>query len=208
MDGSIHLWETSVSPEVLERRAAYQVVDHLFSQLSMRADVLERLRTVPGLSPSRRQEALAIAQTYPENPKVLMDRAWEWVKVPGREMSDYRQALRFIEAACPLKPNDRFCLKSLGVAHYRVGNYERALETLLRADQIHQEKGEGSIVASIPAILALTQQRLGHTQEAQAYLQRLRELMKDPRWAQDVEKQGFLREAEALLAKPKTPGGT
>ena len=30
--------------------------------------------------------------------------------------------------------------------------------------------------------------------------------MKDPRWPQDAEAQGFLREAEALLAKPKTPG--
>ena len=52
----------------------------------------------------------------------------------------------------------------------------------------------------------MTQQQLGHAKEAQAELQRLRERMKDPRWAQDAEAQGFLREAEELLAKPKTPG--
>jgi hypothetical protein len=53
----------------------------------------------------------------------------------------------------------------------------------------------------------MTQQQLGHAKEAQAELQSLRERMKDPRWAKDDEAKGFLREAEALLAKPKTPGG-
>jgi hypothetical protein len=52
----------------------------------------------------------------------------------------------------------------------------------------------------------MTHQQLGHAKEAQAELRRLRERMKDPRWAQDAEAQGFLREVEALLAKPKTPG--
>jgi len=31
--------------------------------------------------------------------------------------------------------------------------------------------------------------------------------LKDPRWAEDAEALGFLREAEALLAEPKPPGG-
>jgi hypothetical protein len=30
--------------------------------------------------------------------------------------------------------------------------------------------------------------------------------MKDPRSAQDAQAQGFLREAEELLAKPRAPG--
>jgi hypothetical protein len=64
-DGSINLWETNISPEARERRAANQVVADLFGQLGLRADVLEWLQTAPGLSPSRRQAALAAAQTYP-----------------------------------------------------------------------------------------------------------------------------------------------
>ena len=60
-------WETtSVSPEVQHRRATNQMVADLFGQMRLRADVLERLRTLPGMSPSRRQEVLAVAQTYPE----------------------------------------------------------------------------------------------------------------------------------------------
>ena len=91
------------------------------------------------------------------------------------------------------------------MAYYRVGNYQKALETLSRSDQINKTEFQDSIPADL-AFLAMTHQQLGHAKEAQAELQRLRERMKDPRWAQDAEAQGFLREAEALLAKPKTPG--
>ena len=47
--------------------------------------------------------------------------------------------------------------------------------------------------------------QLGHAKEAEAGLQLLRERMKDPRWAQDAQAAGFLREAEELLAKPRPP---
>jgi hypothetical protein len=91
------------------------------------------------------------------------------------------------------------------VVHYRAGKYEKALEMFLLSDQINKTQFRGSIPADL-AFLAMTQQRLGHPQETQAYLQRLRECMKDPRWAQNhPEEQGFPREAEALLAKPEKP---
>ena len=106
-DGSIHLWETtSVSREMQHRRATNQMVADLFGQMHLRADVLERLRTLPGMSPSRRQEALAVAQTYPENPDELNELAWQLVKLPGGEMSGYRKALRYSEEACQLEPEN------------------------------------------------------------------------------------------------------
>jgi hypothetical protein len=43
--------------------------------------------------------------------------------------------------------------------------------------------------------------QLGQTDEAQAYLERLRAVMKDPKTTPGDEEQGFLREAEALLRK-------
>jgi eukaryotic-like serine/threonine-protein kinase len=206
-DGSIHLWETmNVSPEIRQDRATSQRVADLFGRTPMRADVLERLRVLPGMIPSQRQEAITVARTYPEDPAALNELAWPLVKLPAGEMSGYRQALRFSEEACQLEPMNGDSLNTLGVAYYRVGNYEKALATLLRSDQINKARFEGSIPADL-AILAMTQQQLGHAKEAQAELQRLRERMKDPRWAKDDEAKGFLREAEALLANPKTPGG-
>jgi tetratricopeptide (TPR) repeat protein len=128
------------------------------------------------------------------------------VKSPGGATSGYRQALRYSEEACQLESENGLLLNTQGLAYYRVGDYEKALATLLRSDQINKTQNQGSLPANL-AFLAMTQQRLGHAKEAQAELQRLRERMKDPRLAKDDEAQGFLREAEALLAKPKTPRG-
>ncbi len=130
-DGSIHVWETvSVSREILDRRATNQMVADLFEQMPLRADVLERLRTLPGVSASRRQEAIIVAQTFAEDPSALNNLAWELVKLPGGEMSGYRKALRFSEEACQLEPENGDFLSALGVAYYRVGNYEKALDVL------------------------------------------------------------------------------
>jgi hypothetical protein len=45
----------------------------------------------------------------------------------------------------------------------------------------------------------MTHQQLGHREEAQATLGRLREVMKQPYWEKNAEAQGFLREAEQLI---------
>ena len=108
-DGSIHLWETSVSPEVQDRRATNQMVADLFGQVLLRADVLERLRALPRMSPSRRQKAITVAQTYPEDPLALNNLAWRLVMLPGGEMSGNRKAVRYSEEACQLEPKMAFC---------------------------------------------------------------------------------------------------
>lgn len=48
------------------------------------------------------------------------------------------------------------------------------------------------------AFLAMAQQQLGKKDEAKATLARLREIMKQERWAKDAEARGFLHEAEGL----------
>jgi tetratricopeptide (TPR) repeat protein len=201
--GSIHLWETtSVSPETEHRRATNQMAADLFREMPLRADVLERLPTLPGMSPSRRQEVFAVAQKFPENPHELNHLAWQFVKLPGGEPSGYRKALRYSEEACQLEPENGNLLNTLGVASYRVGNYEKALDVLSRSDKINALRDEVTGPANL-AFLAMTHQQLGHAQEAGAKLQLLRERMKDSRWAHDAEAHGFLHEAEELLAKTK-----
>jgi WD40 repeat protein len=204
-DRSISVWETSISAELQDQRAANQLVADIFRQLGLRADVLERLRTLPGMSPTRRQAALAAAKTYAEEPYSLNERAWQLVKLPGREMSGYRQALRYSEAACQESRNAVY-LNTLGVAHYRVGNFDKALEVLLRSDQIQHSQNQGSLPEDL-AFLAMTQHKLGHEREAQAYLQKLRARLMDPSWQQNDEARGFLRETEALLESAKSPAG-
>jgi tetratricopeptide (TPR) repeat protein len=204
-DGSIDLRETNVAPEMREPRAVHQLVADLFGQLILRSDVVEWLQTAPGMTLIQRQTALAVAGTHSDDPLAWNRRAWEAAWLPGREMSDYRKALRYSEAACRIEPKNRLYLTTLGVAYYRAGNYEKALDTLLRAEQINKTLIGGAHLADL-AFLAMARQQLGRVTEAQAELQRLRERVKDPRWAKSHEAQVFLREAEALLAKPKPPG--
>jgi hypothetical protein len=47
--------------------------------------------------------------------------------------------------------------------------------------------------------LAMAQQQFGKDDEAKATLARLREIMKQERWAKDAEAPGFLRVAEELI---------
>ena len=204
---SIDLWEAmNVSPEIRCRRAITQMVADLFGQFLLRVDVLERLRTLPGMSPSLRREAITVAQTYPEDPSALNELARPLVKLPGREMSGYRKGLRYCEEACQLEPENSVSLNTLGLAYYRVGNYEKALATLLHSDEINRAKFQSSFPGDL-AFLAMTQHQLGHSNEAQAELKRLRERMKGPRWEEDDEAQAYLHEAEALLAKAKASSG-
>ena len=199
--------DMSVSREIQHRRATNQMVADLFGQMPLRADVLERLRTLPGMSPSRRQEVLAVAQTYPENPSALNDLAWELVKLPGGEMSGYRKALRYSEEACQLEPENGDFLNTLGVAYYRVGNYEKALDVLPRSDKINALRDKGSHPADL-AFLAMTHQQLGHAKEAEAELQLLRERMKDPRWAQDAEARASCAKRKNCWQNPRRPAAS
>jgi hypothetical protein len=109
----------------------------------------------------------------------------------------YARALRQAEAVGRLVPNNGVALNTLGVAQYRAQRYADALATLTQSAKLNATK-EGSQPADL-AFLAMTQHQLGQKNEAKAPLDRLREIMKQPRWAQNTEAVGFLREAEELI---------
>ncbi len=134
----------SVSREVQHRRATNQMVADLFGQMPLRADVLERLGKLPDMGSSRRQEVLAVAQTCPEDLSALNNLARELVRLPGGEMSGYRKALRYSEEACQLEPENGDFVSTLGVAYYRVGNYEKALDVLSHSDKLSALGDKGS----------------------------------------------------------------
>jgi hypothetical protein len=85
----------------------------------------------------------------------------------------------------------------LGIAQYRVERYSDALATLMKSEKLNTTK-DGASPADL-AFLAMTRHQLGKTDEAKATLGRLRETMKQPRWAKKAEAVGFLREAEGLI---------
>jgi uncharacterized protein HemY len=81
-----------------------------------------------------------------------------------------------------------------------VGKYQAALDTLGRSNKVRKE------YPSDLAFLAMAHHQLGQKEQAQATFARLREAMKQPRWARDAGAQGFLREAQEVL-KANPAGG-
>jgi dipeptidyl aminopeptidase/acylaminoacyl peptidase len=196
--GAVKVWDASPVPAAVWRqREMVSHVDALFEELGLRDEVFSRLRKEPALTDSDRDFAFHVAQTHQEYPWQLYAAAWERVKTADLAREAYALALRQAEAAVRLDPGDGNILNTLGVAQYRMGQYAEAVATLTQSDKINAEKG-GSLPADL-AFLAMAQHRLGRKEQTQATLGRLREALKQPRWANDAESQGFLREAEALL---------
>jgi hypothetical protein len=94
-------------------------------------------------------------------------------------------------------PSQGEFINTLGVAYYRLGVYAKALEKLTQSEPLNATK-DGSHPAHL-TILAMAQHQFGKKDEAKATQARLRDLMKQERWAKDAEVQGFLREAEEMI---------
>jgi hypothetical protein len=197
-DRTVRVWEGSPVPDaVWRRRELVSQVNSLFWKLALRDEVLAALRGDPTLDEADREFALQAAQSHSEDPVLLNETAWKVVKAPDAGKDAYALALRQAGAAVHLAPEDGNSLTSLGVAQYRVGRYADALATLTKSEKLNATK-ESSHPSEL-AFLAMTQHRLGKKDEAKATLGRLREVMKQRRWAQDAEAAGFLREAEGLI---------
>jgi WD40 repeat protein/serine/threonine protein kinase len=173
---------------------AARVVGPLFAKPLLRSEVLAALRADASLQPPVRQEALKLAETLPENAPAFNNASWEAVRRPDADASAYQRALRQAKIACDLSPVNPIYLNTLGVAYYRVGKYQKVLDKLEESAKLGKEP-----IAADLAFLAMAQHQLGQKEQAQATFARLREAMKQPRWAKDAEAQGFLREAEEAL---------
>jgi hypothetical protein len=172
------------------------LVARLFAQGLLRAEVLEKIKADPTFSDAVRQQALPLAKQESENAAALNNRSWSIVRRPDAKAQEYEAALRQAEAACRAKPENGDCLNTLGVAQYRAARYAEAIATLTRSEKHNQARPSGSYPSDL-AFLALAHAKLVHKAEAQVYRQRLREMVKQPRWASNAETQGFLREVEA-----------
>lgn len=113
-------------------------------------------------------------------------------------------ALAQMNAACERAADNAAYRIALSVAQYRLGKFEKerypeALTTRTKCDQ--------SQPATL-AFLAMTQHQLAKKDEAKTTLGRLRDVMKQERWAKDQQARAFVTEAEALLqttaSHPKT----
>jgi hypothetical protein len=177
---------------------ASRLVGTLYDKPLLREEVTTTIRADHSLAEAVRQRALEQAERLQENPARLNDMSRRVVRQPGQPMEAYRLALRQAETACQLLPYTCACFHTLAKAQFRLGQYEAALNTLARVDELHAKQKREPDPPDL-AIQAMAQHQLRQHNQAQATLQRLRESMKHSRPAKDDEAQGFLREAEALI---------
>jgi hypothetical protein len=199
------IWDTRpLTDDVRREREAANLYRAVAEELLLREQIIDRLQRGNGVADAIRRQARAWADHYREDPGRLREVSWAIVRQPGAMEATYEQARHWAEVADRLEPGKGACLTTLGAAQYRVGQYQAALATLTRADQLNAASGE-STPADL-AFLAMTQYRLGQKVQASALLARLRTILKNPNvidWTKDDEAQDFLREAEEVVQAKK-----
>ena len=68
----------------------------------------------------------------------------------------YKEALGYISRAFELEPNDPAIIDSLGWVHYRLGNYDKAIDYLTRANEVLRD---GEVAAHLGEVLWVTGNR-------------------------------------------------
>ena len=146
-----------------------------------------------------------------EDADVANEAAWTCVLGPGAT-EDLTQPLRLAEKAVAGKPTNDY-LNTLGIALYRAGQFEPAIQRLNEAIRVHGKEG----TAADWLFLAMAHHRLGKADEARKWLDKAGRWIDTAQEARSTESTGsgqpwnqrlvielFRREAETLLkgAKP------
>jgi serine/threonine protein kinase/Tfp pilus assembly protein PilF len=118
--------------------------------------------------------------------------AWLLATCPIVKFRDPGQAVRHAKKSIELKPGDADNLNTLGVAHYRNGDWNEAMEALTKSMRLR--KGDGADFF----FLAMAHGRLGETEKARSWYEKSVAWM-DKNMPQDEELRRFRKEAAELL---------
>jgi WD40 repeat protein len=186
------------TPESHIEQEALALVEDLFGRPLLKVEVLAQIEGHKGITEVVRRRALELCGRFHDEPERFDRASRNVVRYPAAPPALVRKALGWAQTACALAPDKGACLTALGIAQYRMGQYAEALATLGRAEKLNQ--ANPSKQPADIAFQAMAHQRLGHTVEAQAALNRLRDLMKSPPHSMHEEALAFLAEAETLIA--------
>ena len=98
------------------------------------------------------------------------------------------------ERCCKFYPSfQTYCY--LGVVHYRLGNFDKAIEPLLEALRMEPfEYGQGDNPPYIEAFLAMGYLKVGKIEKAEEFRKRLVEIVSKSQWENDRQVQEILDE--------------
>jgi WD40 repeat protein len=200
-DRTIRLWDVETGLELRQWQAHFGQTVHgvAFSAdgrraLSVGGDGALRLWDMTareGPAPDLVKYTHAIAQN-PKDAAAHQQLAWILATERDPRHRDIKRAIELARKAVELAPQDGDCWRSLGVAHYRAGDWKAALEALDRSGQFRKESDGISYF-----FLAMTHWRLGHDEQARDWHRRAVRWM-EGREASD-ELRRFRTEAAGML---------
>jgi len=204
LDHTIALWESAPPPGGYDQRkigvAARRIVDELHEKHGSYNEVISQLQHDVTSDAAIRKLAMQIASSNKwGDAEKLEHKAWEVIVAPDKDVKVYETALEEAGKANALEPNDSGILTMLGAAQYRLGSHEDALKTLAKAAQVLSDAGEEADPANV-AFKAMTLYKIGRAGEAKNALEQLRKLCKNEQFAEDMDVQGLLAEAEKLIS--------
>ncbi len=127
-------------------------------------------------------------------------RAWA-VARHGSEVAELgRDAALLAKQIVAASPNNADYRNTMGVALYRVGDYQAALESLRRSEELYLASGKGESPANW-AFIALSLRRTGEVAKAEAARSTFDRLAGQTAWAADAEVRAWGREVEAEFAR-------
>ena len=130
----------------------------------------------------------------------LAGAASQVAKLPGFDDDTYRLALQAAERAVTLAPDEPIMPYTLGVTEFRLGRFEEALGTLMRADRLF-----GGTNYAVQAFLAMTYQRLDQPAQAREALRVSRALIQARGKADSIAGRALLSEAARLIESQTGP---
>jgi tetratricopeptide (TPR) repeat protein len=104
----------------------YSALGRQDEALQMREQVLPLIRKVNGLE-------------HPDTLNAMNAVAWQLLISPDQALHDPVRALELSEQTTKLDPKNAFFIGTLGVAHYRAGDYAAAITALQEALSLHKE---------------------------------------------------------------------
>jgi len=136
---------------------------------------------------------------------LLNQNAWKTVSRSDATPDVYTKALRQIQQAVELQPSSAAYQNTLGVAWYRMGEWNEAKATLTRSARLNATEPGGSSPVDM-VFLAMANQHLGNTELAREQLQQVSQLSRERRWIRNAELRRFIKEAEALIGSEVIAG--
>ena len=202
-DGVIRIWNANrhTSNERSRLRAA-RLVNRLAQNL-VRDDVLSAINSDKRLDVKTRQHAQQFATLYHENGNQHFEASLRIVTRKDASAADYENALRLARSAARLVPDNISHSNMVGMALYRTGDHEAAVERLTGADRSYVAEGGAGVPWNL-AYLAMAHFRLGDTEKAHETLLRLNRVMTSksenaPDWTRVKLYRDMFEEAKELL---------